>query len=246
MPWVKFADDYLTNGKVKELDAYARLLDLCSILYSARELRDGEMSVTDVQTVATLAHVRHWKVAADELVRVGRWLRNADGSYSIHDYLLYQPTREQVLAQRAADRQRKRLGATKRWPESARNPDRPGPGPGPAGPGATFVEAPSQARAPDAAPQRRAPTAPGEPSALRAEQQQCPLCPEVFPDNAALRDHVDNSPRHKVRPEPETFKKKPIVDADPLPPPITTNLPPDLVAEHERYQARERALKSHD
>jgi hypothetical protein len=246
MPWVKFADDYLTNGKVKELDAYARLLDLCSILYSARELRDGEMSVTDVQTVATLAHVRHWKTAADQLVRVGRWLRNADGSYSIHDYLLYQPTREQVLAQRAADRQRKRAGVTKRWSESGRNPDSPGPGPGPAGPGASYVEAPSRARAPNAAPQRRAPTAPGEPAALRAEQQQCPLCPEVFPNNAALRDHVDNSPRHKVRPEPETFGRKRDLAPEVTEQPVTTELPADLLAEHERYQARERALNSHD
>lgn len=100
MPWVRFADDYLTNGKIKDLDAAARLLDLCAVMYSARELRDGELSLTDVHTVALLAKVRRWKGAVDELVGVGRWLRCANGNYLIHDYLDYQPSRAEVLAER--------------------------------------------------------------------------------------------------------------------------------------------------
>jgi hypothetical protein len=107
MPWVRFADDYLTNGKIKDLDAAARLLDLCSVMYSARELRDGELSASDVQTVAILAKVRRWKAAVDELVGVGRWLRCANGNYLIHDYLDYQPSRAEVLAERDEKHQAK-------------------------------------------------------------------------------------------------------------------------------------------
>lgn len=107
MPWVKFADDYLANEKIKDLGPYARLLDVAGIIYCARELRDGQLSEADVRTVAALAHVPRWAPAAAELCAVGRWLRCADGSYAIHDYLAYQPTRAAVLAERHEKHQAK-------------------------------------------------------------------------------------------------------------------------------------------
>lgn len=109
MPWVRFADDYLSNPKVLSLGPLPRLLDVSAIIYSARELRDGQLSRLDVQAVATLARIPRWGAMASELVKAGRWEATAAG-YAIHDYLSYQPSREQVLAERERARQRKAHG----------------------------------------------------------------------------------------------------------------------------------------
>jgi len=116
MPWVRFADDYLSNPKVLSLGPLPRLLDVSAIIYSARELRDGQLSRTDVQTVATLARIPKWSAAATELVHAGRWEATQEG-YAIHDYLSYQPSRDQVLAERERNRNRK---ATTRNPGDVR------------------------------------------------------------------------------------------------------------------------------
>ncbi len=90
------------------------------------------------------------------------------------------------------------------------------------------------------------------------------MCPEVFPDRASLRDHLDNSPRHKIRPKPDdtvsnllppisSSRRRPSkataaeVEAELAAmaqrPRLTVNdLPPSLAAEHERLSARERQL----
>ena len=101
MPWVRFADDYLSNPKVQSLGLAARVLDFSAIIYSARELRDGKLTRTDVELVANLTRMRRWRAAADELVAHGRWVVcEHPVLYLIHDYLSYQPSRETVLAQR--------------------------------------------------------------------------------------------------------------------------------------------------
>jgi hypothetical protein len=93
------------------------------------------------------------------------------------------------------------------------------------------------------------------PIVLRAEQQQCPLCPEVFPDNVSVREHLDNAPRHKVRPQrPETRALPPPVPAEieaelaamaTRPPFDPATVPPEIRAEHERYLARARTFEDH-
>jgi hypothetical protein len=108
MPWVRFEDDYLFNAKIQTLGPYARLLDFSAIIYSARELRDGRLTVEDVRLVARLVQIPRWQLAANELVERGRWQVCSHPSlYVIHDYLEYQPSREKILAKREADRLRK-------------------------------------------------------------------------------------------------------------------------------------------
>jgi len=117
---------------------------MAGIIYSARELRDGHLSVTDVQAIGALIHLRNWDVAVQQLVAARRWEapEHISGWY-IHDYLEFQPSREAVLRQRDEDRARKRRGAqttnSQRIPagtppDSENLPGAPGPGPGP-GPG---------------------------------------------------------------------------------------------------------------
>jgi hypothetical protein len=108
MPWARFADDYLGNPKLGGLSTSAVALDMAGIIYSARELRDGHLSSTDVQAIAALIHLRRWDAAAAELVAARRWVAE-DGGWLIHDYLDYQPSREKVMAERTAARDRRRV-----------------------------------------------------------------------------------------------------------------------------------------
>lgn len=107
MPWARMEDGYLGNRKLAGLSTAAICLDLAGIIYSARELRDGLLSNGDVQAIASLIHMRRWPPYADELLHAGRWEATADG-YVIHDYLDYQPSRQQVLEERSAAAQRMR------------------------------------------------------------------------------------------------------------------------------------------
>jgi hypothetical protein len=85
-----------------------------------------------------MANVSRWRQAVIELCDVGRWQRCADGSYAIHDYLIYQPSRSAVLKEREDARVRKRTERGRfparspagQTPEFDRSSDRPVPGPG--------------------------------------------------------------------------------------------------------------------
>jgi hypothetical protein len=142
MPWARFADDYLGNPKLASLSTAAIALDMASIIYSARDLRDGHLTDHDVRVIAALLHLRRWEPATDELVVVHRWIV-VPGGWEIHDYLDYQPSRAKVLAERAAAAQRKRRIPAGVPPDSERSssdvrPDSgdpvPGPGPVPGNP----------------------------------------------------------------------------------------------------------------
>jgi hypothetical protein len=118
------------------LSTQAIALDMASIIYSARELRDGHLSTNDVQAIGALIHLRRWVQAVAELVMARRWVETTAG-WDIHDYLEFQPSREKVLAERAAAADRMRSVRTKsggtspeRSPELRPKFNDPGPGPG--------------------------------------------------------------------------------------------------------------------
>lgn len=159
MPWARFEDDYLSNRKLVTLSTAAIALDMAGIIYSARELRDGVLSAADVHVVTSLIHIRKWQVLAAELVDAHRWHPREEGGFVIHDYLDYQPSRQQILAERAAGRDRKRRERAPNGhfvrPDSGGNPQGipresngshnapvPGPGPGPGSPSQNFPETP--------------------------------------------------------------------------------------------------------
>lgn len=108
MPWVRFEDDYLGSQKLSTLSTAAIALDMAGIIYAGQHLRDGHLTARDVEVVAAQIAIKQPRGILGELVRVGRWDVEADGGYGIHDYLEYQPSRAQVLAQRRADSARKR------------------------------------------------------------------------------------------------------------------------------------------
>ena len=105
MGWAKFDDQYATHPKLVG-DLEARGLDAAGICQCAKDLTDGFVSDTTLLLIAAGARQPH--AIAMRLVLRDRWSRDDDrGGYWIHDYLEYNPTREQELARREADKQRK-------------------------------------------------------------------------------------------------------------------------------------------
>lgn len=104
MTWVKLDDGFSDHLKVDGLSDGAFRLHVSAMCYCARNLTDGA-----VERGRPLRLIPRFKQAfVAELVDAGLW-DAVDGGWSIHDYLVYNPSRAKVLAEReaAAERQRK-------------------------------------------------------------------------------------------------------------------------------------------
>lgn len=126
MTWVRFDDQFPSHRKVAPLDdATYRLLSE-SVFWCARNLTDGRIAADELSTVSSRAS----KTRAANLVRRGSWHEaefecpsdkcpkpGPDG-WVIHDYLEYQPTKEQVKTELAAKAER-----TRRWRERKKSGD---------------------------------------------------------------------------------------------------------------------------
>lgn len=106
--WIKIDDSYFTHRKIVQLTGPAILMDLTGIAYCARELTDGFVAEGAILLVAALAKVPEPEKHVGELVRVGRWEKR-DGGFFIHDYLDYQPSREDVIQSREIKKARSDL-----------------------------------------------------------------------------------------------------------------------------------------
>lgn len=102
MTWVRLDDGFYDHPKVIAAGPAAAWLHVCGLGYSSRHLTDGRIPkaiLNQLSRVSTPA--KH----AARLVEVGMWLDHGD-HYQIHDYLHYQPSREKVLADRDATKER--------------------------------------------------------------------------------------------------------------------------------------------
>ncbi len=116
MPWVKLDDHMSEHPKVVQAGPLAHLLFVCGLEYAARNLTDGLIPyraiplLTNWEDVLIRTHdgvedVDPYNVAV-ELERAGLWEATDGGDYIIHDYLEYQPSKAQVLAERDRNKQR--------------------------------------------------------------------------------------------------------------------------------------------
>ena len=103
MPWVKLDDQFFAHPKVVEVSNEAKLLYLAGLTYCAGQLTDGRIGRGALRAVA--ASLGLDPALAVELVGVGLWSATEAG-YAVHDYLEYQPSAEQVRAQRAENARR--------------------------------------------------------------------------------------------------------------------------------------------
>lgn len=98
MPWVKLDDAMPKHPKVLHLRDRAFRAHIEAICYSAHYLTDGLIE-TEV------ARREGWTRDALALVEAGVWEETGTG-WRIHDYLAYNPSREQVLRERAQVKRR--------------------------------------------------------------------------------------------------------------------------------------------
>lgn len=102
MPWVRLDDGFADHPKLEQAGPLAAWLHVAALCYCARHLTDGcipkpkALRLTDVPRPAQ---------RVDALLAAGLWEDEGD-HYRVHDYLEFQPSREQVEADRAAARDR--------------------------------------------------------------------------------------------------------------------------------------------
>ena len=108
MPWVKLDDRFPDHPKTLSLgDDYDSCvtLHIRGLCYCAANLTDGFIPSRVF---------RGYERECARLVEVGLW-DEAEGGFEIHDYLDYNPSRDDALASRKSHSERGRKGAQKRW-----------------------------------------------------------------------------------------------------------------------------------
>lgn len=128
MPWLRMDDGFTTHPKVMGLSLEAKVLWMYSLGHCAHELTDGFVQSRVVPALAGLAGLADPSAASDELVASGLWEASPLG-YQVHDYLEYNPSRAEVLAER--EKAKVRMQRTRCSGEVRKNLPDPGPGPGP-------------------------------------------------------------------------------------------------------------------
>lgn len=104
MTWARFDDGYSSHRKIRRLSDAAFRLDVSAVCWACEQLTDGHILADEL---AIVSDVRNPEKAAAELVKRGRWDKTDDG-WVIHDYLDYNPSKAEVLAQRERERDKKR------------------------------------------------------------------------------------------------------------------------------------------
>jgi hypothetical protein len=119
--WFKLDDQFPRHPKVLQISAETAWLFVAGGCYCAQYLTDG---IIPKAAVAGLTTARKWQVCAESLVRVGLWHDRGD-YYEIHDYLDYNPTREEVenVRQQARERRAKGGKRSRERRANATNPD---------------------------------------------------------------------------------------------------------------------------
>jgi hypothetical protein len=96
MAWVRLDDGFTEHPKVVEAGPMAAWLYVCGLTYCARNLTDG---VLPNAQITRLLPTRSVHALAQKLVDVGLW-ETTPGGFRVHDYLIYNASREQTLALR--------------------------------------------------------------------------------------------------------------------------------------------------
>ncbi len=102
MAWAKLDDRFADHPKIVSAGPLASWLYVCGLCYAAQYSTDGLIPPSQLRK---LADVDNAQELAERLVEVGLWER-VDGGFLIHDFLDYNPSAEQVKAERAANAKR--------------------------------------------------------------------------------------------------------------------------------------------
>lgn len=122
MPWARFDDRFPSNRKIRLLSDGAFRLYVSAICWSAENLTDGVITKAELRLVAD---VKSPRTRAQELVEAGLWEELPGVGWRIHDYHDYNPTAEQVRADRKAKSARQQRWRARKSGENP-TPDPPG------------------------------------------------------------------------------------------------------------------------
>lgn len=111
MPWVRLDDQFHMRPRVRSAGPEGRALFIAGLCYSSQNLTDGHLPAPAIPLVAAMAEVA--PSVADRLVEIGLWDSAPDG-YQIIDFLSYNPSRQQVIAEREAGAERQRRSRASR------------------------------------------------------------------------------------------------------------------------------------
>ena len=115
MSWVKLDDQFPDHPKIMQAGPLAGWLYVCGLAYCNRLLTDGFIPAGAVNRLADVPNAP--KLAA-ALVTAGLW-DAAAGGYQVHDYLEYQPSREQSERTKEARMEAGRRGGSKQKPSKS-------------------------------------------------------------------------------------------------------------------------------
>ena len=113
MTWARFDDGFPGHRKIRRLTDGAYRLHTTAICHCAHDLTDGFVTPEDITEMES---IRQPEKRIAELVKADCWAV-AVGGWMIHDYLDYNPSREQVIAERESARERKETWKAKRKAE---------------------------------------------------------------------------------------------------------------------------------
>lgn len=115
MTWVRIDDQFPDHPKVAAVGPQAAWLHVCGLCYAARYLTDGFVPDAIVSRLTIFEDVTPLVTL---LVTHALWAQ-VDGGYMIHDFLEYNPSREQVMQEREAGA--KRISEWRKRKKSSRN-----------------------------------------------------------------------------------------------------------------------------
>jgi hypothetical protein len=108
MPWVRIDDEFAQHPKIVSLTYRGRWLHIAALCYSNRMLTDGFIPVSMLASLCPHEQTDPIEESAyhlaARLVEVGLWKeadRKGVTGYVIHDFHKYQPSRREVLEERA-------------------------------------------------------------------------------------------------------------------------------------------------
>ena len=100
MAWARIDDKFLDNQKVRMAGKEPTYLYISGLIYSSSQITEGFISDDVLGLVAYKGFIKNEKSHAKKLVECGLWDR-VEGGYQIHDYLEYNPTKEEIEQARA-------------------------------------------------------------------------------------------------------------------------------------------------
>jgi hypothetical protein len=136
MSWIKLDDHFADHPKIAVAGPLAAWLHVKALVYCGRYLTDGKIpfaivvSLVDWATDGVMIETSNFSAdtptntgLAARLCEAGLW-HEVEGGFEIHDYLEWNPSRSEVLAdrerQKAAKVKAGQAGAAKRWQRDSR------------------------------------------------------------------------------------------------------------------------------